>query len=687
MKIVQILPYMNVGGVERGVLDLVRFFKNSKVKVTVISGGGRLTKEIENEGAGHYQLPVYKKSPASFILIPKLRKFLNHKNIDIIHARSRIPGWISFFATRGTNTAFITTAHGIYKNKFWSQVMGWGKFVICPSKTVAKHMKETFGVPHEKIVIINRWVDLNKFRFTEYRQKLGSNTIVTIGRMSPSKGYEYLIESFKKIVRFNPYLKLKIIGSPDKSKMRYFNYLKSLVSRYSLNYNIEFVGFKPDIENILKEARILVAPSVIEESFGRVVVEAFACGVPVIATKVGGFAEIIEDKKDGILIEPANSEEIAENILNLLNDFNLANNLVNNARKKVENLYVMDKCMKETEDVYKRTLEFHRILVIKLSSMGDLILSFPALKEIKSRFPNSKLSLLTLKKYVPLVYDCPFIDNVIALDNTYKQWREILKISKDLRLNSFDYILDFQNNRASHLISFLSFPQNSFGYSLRWGFLLNKKVKYVYTDDPLASQEKILKFLGIKFAEKKLIFWERKETGTLELPKEFLIGINVGASSRWESKHWPASQIIQLIDQIHKNLPSFKIVLLGDTASLNLSEQIKGACASAPVNLCGKTGLSDLPQVIKKLKIFITPDTASLHLAEALNIPTIALFGPTNPDRHIVKTSNLYVIYKKLPCSFCYRPQCNKKEKNLCMRQITVPQVFTKVKEIIENEK
>jgi len=194
---------MEVGGVERGIIDLTSYFKNETVKEAdieniVVSGGGRLIAELEKEGITHYELPVYKKSLFSIFLIPKLKKIIDKEKISIIHARSRVPGWLSFFASRGKNACYITTIHGIYKNKWFSEVMGWGKFVICPSRAVARHMKEKFYVPEEKIVVINRWVNLNKFKFIDSSKRKQSNTIVSIGRISPSKGYEYLIEGFKK---------------------------------------------------------------------------------------------------------------------------------------------------------------------------------------------------------------------------------------------------------------------------------------------------------------------------------------------------------------------------------------------------------------------------------------------------------------------------------------------------------
>ncbi|UCG35364.1 MAG: glycosyltransferase [Candidatus Omnitrophota bacterium] len=683
MRIMQILPRMNVGGVERGVLDLVRYFKDSEIKNIVVSAGGRLVEALKYEGATHYRLAVHKKSLFSTFLIPKVRKIIEKEKINIVHARSRVPGWISFFASRATGTPFVTTAHGVYKSKFWSEVMGWGKFVICPSKYVARHMRVQFGVPQEKIVVINRWVDLNKFQFVPYHERKSSNVIVSIGRISPTKGYEYLIEGFKKAVRANPYLHLKIVGSPDKSKLDYFNHLKNLVVRYSLNYNVTFEGYRQDVENVLKEARLLVAPSIIDESFGRVVVEAFACGVPVIATKVGGFNEIIEDGKDAILVDRKDSMAIANNILRIFQDYALANKLVETGREKVTALYTMRKSMEQTREVYANALSSTRILVIKISSLGDLILAIPSLKALKERFPQGKITLLTLKKYATFICDCPYVDEIIRLEHDYKKWKNILEVSKTLRRKSFDYIIDLQNNRASHFISFLTFARASFGYSLRAGFLLSKKIKINRKDSPLVSQERILEFLGIKLKEKKLIFWEKKPTPKIQLPAANLIGINISASPKWKSKNWPDHHIVRLIELIQRNLPSFKVVLLGDETAQEKAKIIKDKVHPGPINFCGKTTLTQLPWAIKKLNAFITPDTATMHLGCALDIPTIALFGPTDPSRHVVPDKNIHVLYQKEPCSFCYSARCRQKTENQCMEKISPQEVFNKIKEII----
>ncbi|MCM8823327.1 MAG: glycosyltransferase [Candidatus Omnitrophica bacterium] len=684
MNIMQMVPKMDIGGVERGVLDIAKYFKDRPHKIIVVSGGGRLVKKLEEYKVKHYKLGVYKKSPLSLLLIRKIRRIIEDENIDIVHARSRVPGWIGFFATRNRETDFITTAHGAYSKHIFSEVMAWGKFVICPSQIIARYMQDSFGVPKEKIVLINRWVDLDNFKFSEDKYRDSSATIVSIGRISPIKGYQYLIEAMRKVVRVNPYAILNIVGSAEKSKLDYFNYLKNLVNQYALSYNVYFLGYHQDIESILKKAKIIVVPSIGEESFGRVIIEAFACGVPVIATKVGAFPEIIDNGKDGILVSPRDSEAISEAIINLLNNPSLAKKLALEAYKKVKRDYGLQKCVGETEKLYEYLKKFKRILVIKVSSLGDVILAIPSLKVIKEKFPISTVTLITHKKYASLFSSCPFVDKVIPVDSSYRRIKKVFKIANHLRRLSFDYIIDLQNNLASHLIAFLSFPKYSFGYRRKLGFLLSSSVKYVKEKlDPLTSQEKILSLLDIRFKDKRLTFWEVKDVildnfGLYK--KDSLIGINVSASSKWASKNWPVTHIEKLIELISKNYPHFKILLIGDEHSYELIKDAKVLFPANVINLCGKTTINDLVGVISVLKLFISPDTANLHLALALGIPTIALFGPTDPQRHTINDSNLYIFFKKLPCSFCYRPKC---KSNLCMENIKPQEVFLKVKEIL----
>jgi len=675
MKVLQILPKLDIGGVEKTVVDLASYFKD---KMIVVSGGGRLVEEIKKQKATHYKLSVYKKSPLSLFAIKKLKKIIEREKIEIVHARSRVPGWLSFFATRGTDSFFITTAHGKYRPHFFSQVMGWGKAVICPSQVIARHLIENFKINEDKIHIVPRWVKLDDYKFVDPKKRLSFSTIVGIGRITPSKGWEYLIKAFHKIIRLNPYLKLKIAGDTS-IKPDYFRYLKNLINRFSLNYYVEFLGFK-ETQKVLEKASLLVAPSVIEEAFGRVVIEGFASGVPVVASKCGALCEIIEDGKTGLLVPSKDVDALQEAILKVLNNPPFAQDLAYNAYEEVKKRYSFKEAVKKIEKIYYEVKEKLNILIIKFSSLGDLILIIPSLKAIREKFPKARITLLTLRRYVSLFYECPYIDKVIGVDKNYKKLKNLLRISFSLLKENYDYIIDFQNNLASHLIAFLSFPRYSFGYKRKLGFLLTKRIKWK-KEAPLESQQKILSLLGVEIKEKRLRFWELKEEfiPSVLKNKNNLIGINVSASDLWETKNWPPEYIEKLTRLIVTSL-SYEVVLIGDEKSLKITRRLNLNHPKV-INLCGRTTLKELIYVIKKLNLLITPDSAPLHMALALEIPVIGLFGPTNPSRHIEKNENLFVIFKKLDCSFCYRHKCKKKE---CMKRISPQEVFKMIKKILK---
>ena len=172
MNILQILPELNVGGVETGTLDLAKYLVRLSHKAVVVSSGGTLVKDLEGVGAIHYQLPVHKKSIFSIIkMIPLLAEIIRKEKIDIVHARSRVPAWIAYFACRRTKAIFITTCHGYYKKHPFSYVMGWAKRVIVLSNVIARHMIEDFAVPYERIRLIPRSVDLEKFKYSSPDKK------------------------------------------------------------------------------------------------------------------------------------------------------------------------------------------------------------------------------------------------------------------------------------------------------------------------------------------------------------------------------------------------------------------------------------------------------------------------------------------------------------------------------------
>jgi lipopolysaccharide heptosyltransferase II len=697
MNILQILPELNVGGVETGTLDLARHLVRLNHKAVVVSAGGELVQELEAAGAIHYTLPVNKKSGfAIYKLIPRLAEIITREQIDIVHARSRVPAWIAYFACRRTRAVFITTCHGYYDLHPFSRVMGWSKRVIVLSQVIARRMIDDFGVPLEKIRLVPRSVDMEKFKFLSPEKKRGREfNVGVIARLSPLKGHAYFIKAMARVSRSIPRLKIWIVGDAPRRRQAYKEEIQVLVKRLGLWHCTEFLGTQRDIPQIMSQLDLLVLPTTTHEAFGRVVIEAQASGVPVVATQVGGVIDIIDDKETGLLVPPADPNSMSAAILEVYKDTALVQRLAENAYKKVQSHYTLDLMVKNTLDVYKDALSCSKILIIKLSSLGDIILSTAGLRAIRQRFKeNARISFLVGSDSKDVLLRCPYIDELLVADfkNKDRGFKGLLALGTSLRKKDFDIVIDLQNNRKSHLLSFLSLCPDRYGYANKKGaFLLNHRVRDEGTPlDPVSHQFRILKMLGIDLVDPRLELWptqEDQDTIDEMLKAQWLaanqriVGINLSASRRWETKNWPVSHIARVCEELSRR--DLRVVVTGTLHDLARAEELINMVKTVkPINACGKTTINQLACLIKKCACFISVDTSALHVASAVQTPLVALFGPTDPARHMPLSKDSVVIKKDVSCAPCYKPQC--KRRRVCMELITPEEVLEAVDKLIK---
>ncbi len=697
MRILQILPELNVGGVETGTLDLSKYLVRLGHKSVVVSAGGSLVKDLETGGAKHYTLAVNKKSLIlMYKLIPQLARIIKEEEIDIVHARSRVPAWIAYFACRRTKAIFITTCHGYYKKHLFSYVMGWGKKVIVLSNVIARHMIEDFFVPHERIRLVPRSVDLEKFKYLDPKEKRKDVfNVGIIGRITPLKGHLHFIKAMARICRLVPNLKIWIVGDAPASKEVYKEELEILVRRLGLWHCTEFLGTQKDIPGILAHLDLVVLATTTHEAFGRVVIEAQAAGVPVVATKVGGVIDIIEDGKNGLLVPPADSVSMAEAVMRIFKDSQLAQDLAQNAYIKVKEKYNVELMVKNTLDVYREALSNFKILIIKLTSLGDVILSTAALRAIREKFnrDNFKISFLISDESKGILLRSPYIDELLVCDlkNKDKGIRGLWNIGRVLRKKNFDIVIDLQNNRASHLLSYFSGCINRYGYdNKKLSFLLNNSIKIDKAAlDPVTHQFRILKMLGIDLLDNRLELWPSSEDQKVvdELlnsqwlsQTQKLVGLNISASKRWSTKIWPIEYMVCLIQELEAK--DIRVVITGTQDDLALAEELTNVLKNTKIiNACGKTSINELAALIKKCDVFISADSSPLHIASAVGVPFIALFGPTDSRRHLPPGRNYMVMNKNLNCSPCYKTKCRTKR---CMVEITPLEVLAAVEKLIK---
>jgi lipopolysaccharide heptosyltransferase II len=692
MNILQLIPRLDVGGAETTTIDLSLELTKRGHKVIVVSAGGRLVKTLEEAGVSHYLLPVDKKSPWSiWRTVPRLVKIVRKENIEIVHARSRAPGWIAYFACRKTGVAFVTTCHGYYRQHFFSRVMGWARRVIVASESIKQHMIKDFNVDEKIIRIIPRGVDLAKFPLrtvnTAERAK-GEYKIGIIGRLSPIKGHYYFFQAIAKLRRSFPYLRAQVVGEPRKGKRDYLEKLKMFTRQLGIDRFVDFLGTRADVASILSGLDVLVLATTTQEAFGRVIIEAMAVGVPVVATRVGGVVDIIQDGVNGLLVEPKDSQAIARAISTIIKNDSLQQKLVIEGRKSVENKFNLAQMFDNNIKVYTEACTQQRILVVKFSAIGDVVLITPSLRAIREKFPGAYIAVLTKKTAAEILKNCPYIDEVIV--HRSNGLKGFFATVRNLQCKNFDLLIDFQNNRKSRLYGWFSRIALRYGYANgKFSFLLNHRQKNRKDLGPVEHQFGILSLLGISFKDARLELWPSaqekiwakeflRSAGLKE--NEKLVGMNLGASPRWQTKRWPLEYFAKLVDALADT--GVKTIIFGSKEEDVLVNKLLPLAKARPIVASGKTDLNQLTALLAQCSVFLTSDSAPLHIAQAMHIPTVVFFGPTDPGRHVACSEQTVILSSDVACQPCYKTKCASLE---CLKKISVNDVLVSIKRLLSS--
>ena len=332
---------------------------------------------------------------------------------------------------------------------------------------------------------------------------------------------------------------------------------------------------------------------------------------------------------------------------------------------------------KMTSISYMLSNETRKILVIKWSALGDIVLVVPSLRAIRKFFPRAEIHLLIKKEYKGLLSSLNLVDKFI--DFKKSKWRTLIP---ELKKEKFDLSIDFQNTWRSHLLAFFGKVKNKLGYQKKGGrFLLNIAVAEPKgVKNPIEHQAYLLSKIAINLDNFELECDVPSYT-SLRFNKPY-IAIAPGAGKGWDTKCWGELSFARLADGLIEKL-KYSVVFLGEEREKEKIELIKKVMKEKAENLTGRTDLIQLAGIIKESSLFITHDTGPMHLAQALKVPTIALFGPTDPNRHTIPSESLFVVRRNLPCQPCYHRKCSHQK---CMQLIEVEEVLKKITQILETD-
>jgi len=370
LTVLQVVPELEQGGVEVGTIDLARMLVARGHRALVASRGGRLVAELEAAGAEHVVLAVHRKAyPLHPGVARRLGELVRREGVDVVHARSRAPAWYAWRALRQTpQAAFVTTAHGFYQNRWYSQVMGRGEAVIAVSRGLARYLAKGLGFDPKRITVIYRGLDLERYRperAEECRAALcreldlpaDAFIVAQVGRISRRKGHRYFFEALAGLKRGGAPVAGLVVGEVHLTKDEYGRELNKLVETLGLKETVKFMGYRADVPEIVTGADCLVFPSTEPESFGRAAVEAMASGKPVVATRLGGLREIVRHRETGFLVEPSNSRALAAALGVLMDNREAGIEMGRKGRERVKARFTNEVMFNRTLAVYRRVLE------------------------------------------------------------------------------------------------------------------------------------------------------------------------------------------------------------------------------------------------------------------------------------------------------------------------------------------
>ena len=330
VRIVQLLPALNEGGVERGVVELNREYVKRGVESFVISRGGKLVSQIERDGGRHYELEIASKNPLTFpFRAMQLKRTLRLIQPSIVHARSRIPAWLCVLANRHPRRPFVTTVHGMNRPNPYSRVMTFGDRVICVSEVVAAYIQEHYKTPSEKITVIQRGVDLQLFDpatvdrafIEEFRNKFGLHgrkVVLSVGRVTWVRDYESFIDAIAAVRKTRPEVIGVIVGGAWARKASYLEELKERAAKLGLKENFVFAGSQSKMPELYSLADVVVNATLKMGNVGRTVTEALAMNTPVLATTEKGLNNLVRDGVNGFIIKNRDPADLAEKLLRAL---------------------------------------------------------------------------------------------------------------------------------------------------------------------------------------------------------------------------------------------------------------------------------------------------------------------------------------------------------------------------------
>jgi lipopolysaccharide heptosyltransferase II len=342
--------------------------------------------------------------------------------------------------------------------------------------------------------------------------------------------------------------------------------------------------------------------------------------------------------------------------------------------------------------------KIRKVLIIKFLGIGDVLFTTPMLRKLKEKHSHLSITYLTSKLCAPVVINNPNIDEVLTYDMPSRNTLlcnpfPFIRLIKDLRKRNFDAVIVTHRSFSAILFSYLICGSARIGFDYKgWGFLLTDRIpldggKYapaLYMDllqnvcdkkDELGLELNLSKEASIY--DQKL--FPNNDNGAIAVAPG-------GGKNEWMailSKRWPAGNYAELISSLISQ--KHTVLLLGGKDDIEISNEVKQHISGTVFDFTGKTDILQAAALIQRCRLFVGNDSSLLHIAAALGIPTVSIFGPTNPEYFAPRGEKHIVIKSDANCSPCFTygkpPKC---EDYICMDSVKTEHVLSAVNKLLK---
>jgi len=706
LTVLQVLSWLNYGGVERYAIRLARALKDRGHRVLVASAGGQLTSELEALHIDHFQIDFTGWRTLSGAR--KLRRLIEQEHVDLVNAHNWRAGMVSYLACRAAGVPYLLTIHGVRHPLHRHAVFYWSDPVIVVSEPTRRNLVEGFRLPESHVVRSLVGVECDRFHpeppdpalESELGLRSGAPRVVHVTRYSHSKAPVSLalIAAAEAVCTAVPDVEFLLVGQGPLERA-VVAAAAAMNQRLGRRAVIALPG-RADIPRLLNLGGVVVGTA-------SVALEAMACGRPLIAAGKAGYfgpvtPENLEEAEQLHFADHAAHTSttpacLAADLIPLLSDPGRAADLGRFGRRTALSRYSTARLADDVETIYARALcrrdRVQRVLVFHLNQIGDLMFTLPALKALREGLPQAHIISVLRPHLAGLLADSPFVDQVVPRPAAGPC--AAFALAARLRRESPDLVIAFSQSASTSISAWLSRASHRVGYiDADLARLLNHRVQLRGIPRP----EKVLRLVrALGLTPRKTDY-----VGLVHLSGETdragerilsdcglegdgpLVALAPGESEARPYKSWTADGFRAVAARLARE-EAARLVVVGAERDRPLGDEIlAGLDSPGRANLSGRTTPAELAAVLARCDLLIGIDSGPMHVAAAMGTPVVGLFGPTDPARTGPMGEGHEIIFHRQdcwrPCIHPVVPTCTDRK---CMNAISPDEVVAAARRIL----